>query len=277
MVDVKFTPAKPRIKRSNYNPLEVIRHTLRYLFNHDSLLFHHATKNPGDWECMEIIYNNKPQARNKFFPGFIDLVCLNSRASRATRSRKNIAYHEISRLIRQHGIKNENFNIISLGSGPAHDIIAALYNMREIQPAFATCVDIDARAIEYGRQIAQAHQLSGNIEFVHRDANDIATLPRRYDMASIIGLLEYLSAEECTKFLSNTKNILKADSRILISNMKEHSLSGLMSFLGVWPLKYRRLEVMEEITRTSGFDIEKSYYGPHGLHSFIIARNRALK
>jgi len=61
----------------------------------------------------------------------------------------------------------------------------------------------------------------------------MAPLPRKYDMASVIGLLEYLSPENCIIFLAGIKNLLKADSRIVISNIREHPLSTFMAFLGV--------------------------------------------
>jgi hypothetical protein len=85
-------------------------------------------------------------------------------------------------------------------------------------------------------------------------------------------LMEYLSYDNSVRFPSYINDLLKPDGRILVSNMREHSLTKIMDFFGRWILDYKPLEELEAIVKGAGFEIEKSFYEEHGLHSFVIGK-----
>ena len=258
-----------QITRNGFHPIELLRKIGRCI-SHDSRLAYHAIKNPGSWKCMEVIYENNPRPFTKWFPGIADRIFLGSKACRATRNRKDIAANTLTELINQHATSGDEFSVVSLGSGPAHDIITALSNIHPKLPVFATCIDIDESALEHGRNLATSLRLS-NLEFVKKDISQVDNT-RKYDVASIIGLMEYLSYDNSVKFLSWVRSLLKTDGRILISNMREHALTGIMDFFGQWVLDYKLLGELKEIAEVSGFEVEKFFYEEQGLHSFVIGK-----
>ena len=54
--------------------------------------------------------------------------------------------------------------------------------------------------------------------------------------------------------------------------MRKHPLEKIMDFCGRWVLSYKLKEELEEIVKKSGFDIEKSWYEPEGIHSFVVGK-----
>lgn len=120
--------------------------------------------------------------------------------------------------------------------------------------------------------MANDQKLSHVLEYLKADVTRLTSASREYDVCSIIGLIEYLSSENAVKFLLSIKNLLKPHGRIILSNMREHSLTKIMDFFGRWVLDYKQLAQLEQIAVECGFEIEKSFYDPENLHSFVIAR-----
>jgi SAM-dependent methyltransferase len=268
-MDTQLGFGAQQITRNGFHPIELFRKIGRCI-GHDSRLAYHVIKNPGSWKCMEVIYENKPRPFNKRLPGIADRLFLGSKACKATRNRKDTAATTLMELIKQHAIPGDEFSVVSLGSGPAHDIINALSNIHQRLLVFATCIDIDESALEHGRILATSLRLS-NLEFVKKDISEVDNT-RKYDVASIIGLMEYLSYDNSVKFLSWVRSLLKTDGRILISNMRKHALTGIMDFFGQWVLDYKLLGELKEITEVAGFEVEKFFYEGQGLHSFVIGK-----
>jgi SAM-dependent methyltransferase len=271
-VDIQLGFGAQQITRNGFHPIELFRKIGRWYLSHDSQLAYHISKDPGSWECMEVIYENKPRPFNRWFPGIADRLFLGSKACKATRNRKNIAATTLMELVKQYAIPGDEFSVVSLGSGPAHDVITVLCNIDPRLLVFATCIDIDESALEHGRNLATNARLT-NLEFVKKDVRRVDNT-RKYDVASIIGLMEYLSYDNSVMFLSWVRSLLKPDGRIFISNMREHVLTRIMDFFGRWVLDYKLLEELKEIAEVAGFEVEKSFYEEQGLHSFVIGKKR---
>lgn len=104
-------------------------------------------RQPGSWQCLEIIYRNNPQT-------FLDVLFLNNKAARGARNRLRIFQEEIRNCIERHSQISNPVRLISFGSGPGHEILGCLEKFRDSKPVKVTCIDKEQSALECGESLA---------------------------------------------------------------------------------------------------------------------------
>lgn len=118
-----------------------------------------SLKEPGSWRCLEIVYRNEPR-------GMLDRFFLGSRSARGARSRLQILRRETSESIEEYAVSSNPVRIISLGSGPGHEILGAMENLGYGAAVEAMCVDRNAEALLYGRSLAAEKGLVRCVRYV---------------------------------------------------------------------------------------------------------------
>jgi len=239
----------------------------RPVIRHLSELASESLKQPGSWQCLEIVYRNEPRK-------ILDRFFLNSRSARGARNRLQVLKDEICKCIEQRSRINNPVRMISFGSGPGHEVIGCIEKLRNCINIEAICIDKEPSALAQGRLLAAQKGLDKCIEYVqgnilHTNSNTV-----RHDIGILSGLIDYFSFETAISVLKMIKEQLLPGGTVLIANMRRHKLASTMSVLGNWNLVYREPEDVESILTESGYEDIEVWLEPEKV--FCIGKARKL-
>ena len=211
-----------------------------------SELARESLRQPGGWRCLEIVYRNQPRT-------LLDRFWLSSRAARGARNRLQILTKELCAIVRDRAKRGEIVNLLSLGSGPGHEILGCIGQVQEAASVAATCVDRDLEALQYGEALAAQKGLDGSVHYVRGNALSTDAFPACQDVAVLSGLLDYFDSGTAVSVLTKVRERLKPGGIVLVANMRRHRLASTMSLLGNWRLAYREPEEVERLLAESGY------------------------
>ncbi|MBW2036826.1 MAG: class I SAM-dependent methyltransferase family protein [Deltaproteobacteria bacterium] len=237
----------------------------RTVIRHLSDLARESLKQPGNWRCLEIVYQNKPRT-------LLDRFSLSSRSARGARSRLRILQEEICKCIEQFSRINNPIRLISFGSGPGHEVLGCIERLRDSMVVNASCVDRDSSALECGRSLAIQKQLSDRIQYVQGNILRMSSGIAEYDIGILSGLIDYFDFETAVSVLKTVREQLLPGGTIFVANMRRHYLASTMSILGNWDLVYREPEELEKILRESKYERIKVWLEPEEV--FCIGKAR---
>jgi hypothetical protein len=237
----------------------------RLIIRRLSVLARESLKEPGSWRCLELVYRNEPQT-------LLDRFFLSSRPARGARSRLRVLQSETCRCIRQSSLIHNPVRLISLGSGPGHEVLGCLARFRGNMAVEATCLDRDPGALEHGRVLSAQRGLSNHIAYVQGNVLHVNPLVPRYDIAILSGLIDYFDFEAAVSVLKTVGEQLLPGGIVLIANMRRHHLASTMSILGSWNLVYREPEEVEGILAASGYEQIQVWLEPEQV--FCIGKAR---
>lgn len=172
---------------------------------------------------------------------------------------------------------------MSVGSGPAHDILMAVKQLHQAGcplPHF-TLLDIDPYALEFVQQQLGA-QLPRDQLTLHR-AN-LAKLDHKpaslqaiegADLIFCTGLFDYLEDAAASRLLERFWMSLRANGELLVFNFSPHNSSrSYMEWIGNWYLNHRNVDTMYRLaddarlpSRCCLVDAE-----PQGVNLFLRAK-----
>ncbi|MCX5647527.1 MAG: class I SAM-dependent methyltransferase family protein [Planctomycetota bacterium] len=218
----------------------------RPIVRHLSELARESLRQPGSWRCLEIVYRNEPRT-------LLDRLWLSSRAARGARNRLQILTEELCAIVLERAQRDGTVNLLSLGSGPGHEILGCLEQVQDCIHVEATCVDRDPEALRYGRMLAAQKDLDGSVNYVRGNVLGADALPACQDVAVLSGLLDYFDSEAAVSVLTRVREKLKPGGIVLLANMRRHRLASTMSLLGNWQLVYREPSEVERLLAESGY------------------------
>jgi len=230
-----------------------------------SELARESLRQPGSWRCLEIVYRNEPQT-------LLDRFWLSSRAARGTRNRLQILTEELRAIVRNRAKMGETVNILSLGSGPGHEILGCLEKVEPGAHVRATCVDRDPEALRHGEILAAQKGLDGSVHCVRGNALSADAIPACQNVAVLSGLLDYFDSEAAVSVLTKVREGLKPGGIVLLVNMRRHRLASTMNLLGNWQLVYREPEEVERLLVEGGYCEVKVWLEPENV--FCIAKGQ---
>ena len=211
-----------------------------------SELTRESLRQPGSWRCLEIVYRNEPKT-------LLDRFWLSSRAARGARNRLQILAEELGAIVRNIARKDGPVRLLSLGSGPGHEILGCIEQLQDGVVVEATCVDRDPEAIECGESLALHKGLAGCVRYVRGDVFNTGVLPSGQDVAVLSGLLDYLDLKTAVSILTRVRERLAPGGVVLLANMRHHGMASAMSMLGNWHLVYREPREVERLLVESGY------------------------
>ena len=211
-----------------------------------SELARESLRQPGSWRCLEIVYRNEPHT-------LLDRFWLSRRAARGARNRLQVLTEELGQIVRSIARKDGRVRLLSLGSGPGHEVLGCIKRLQDSAVVEATCVDRDAEAIEYGESLALHKGLAGCVHYVRGDVFIAGVLPPCQDVAVLSGLLDYLDMKAAVSILTRVRETLTPGGVVLLANMRHHNMASTMSMLGNWHLVYREPREVERLLVESGY------------------------
>lgn len=230
----------------------------------DSMQYH-VLKAPygykGDFEAIDMIYGEhvSSDAGGRRWDAYFHQHA----APQAVRNRK--AYFKA-------WVKGQlghaQLRLLNLASGPGRDL-AELYD--DVTPSLlrSTCLDADARAIEYSKEICKAH--SSCIDF--KVGNALKYCPEEcYNLIWSAGLFDYFSDRVFVLLLRKMGKWLKPGGQLAIGNFSVYNPSrAYMELFGNWYLQHRSKEQLLALALQAGFEPGRAWVGeePLGVNLFL--------
>jgi len=249
---------------ANYMPAGILKALLR--FGGSELAAANWT-DPGGWRSMVISYDGRPkQVADKVLVGAGTM-------SMALRNRKRLAGRVLSRLI--DSCPRPTAHVLCLGAGPGHIIMDAM--CQASRDCFATLVDLNSDAFEYGRRQAAKLGLSEKVRFVESDARHIKPLLQRPpDVVKMLGICEYLTDEQITGIAGAAAEVMPGGAAIVFNSLsRAHGNDRFFRRVFGLHMIHRCPGELQKLMEQAGFADFKSIPEPLGVYHVIVGRRGA--
>jgi len=209
----------------------------------------------GDYLAMNYIYD---YYKNKFlgnstFEKLINHYTCNIPFSNSNIERKDFFRKQIMLEIAK---KREKARILSVGSGPARELIELLINNEIKSPAVFTCFDFEEKALKYVRdeigKVSEGNKKFITIHYVQDDVLNIIVKKdtrdkiANQDLIYVSGIFDYLGNQFCSRLTKQLFQLLKNGGTLIICNAstKNYCHRAYFEMLGEWKMFYRTEEEM---------------------------------
>ncbi|WP_165441772.1 SAM-dependent methyltransferase [Rubinisphaera italica] len=249
--------------RTKLIPTSVLKRRMK---TSKSPLMREFFRNPGGWQSMELIYENAKPANLSDWYALKRLPL-----SMEARNRRKYVLHEFVSWM-QENREREKLRILALGSGPALEIQEAI--LATSSNVIVDAVDRDASAIERGQQVAQERGLNQQISYCCGDVCEmmIQWSEKRYDLISLIGIIEYLPDEVLLSLLKQLKNMMSPNAELFTHGYQnrfgaQESLGKLFNI----QLIERTSDQVTVLLNQAGLRVVKSEVTPLGAYPMIVS------
>lgn len=225
----------------------------------------------GDFEIIDRMYrehvSDDPALRNW------DLYFHAQDGPRAVRHRK--AYFlALARSVARATPAGRPVSILDVASGPARDIAELLASTPDPRLA-VECVDADADAIAYAREVCRPHL--DRVTFTHANALRYRT-EQRFRLVWSAGLFDYFGDKGFQFLLERLLGLLTDDGELVIGNFSPRNRSrDYMEVIGDWPLFHRTEADLVRLAETCGVAPADVRVGqePTGVNLFLHIKRGA--
>jgi len=236
----------------------------------------------GDFKIIDDIYRNDPQTHG--FARLMDNYFQASAISVAVRNRKEDFKEIILSVVKARN--GQQLKIMDLASGPCREIQELLKgDLKGHAGVTFDCYDQDENAWNYAKNLlregaARVKFIKENVVRIALKKNIDEQMPQKYDLIYSTGLFDYLDKRIATRLVANLRKMLKPDSVLAISDVREKYKNPsvhYMEWVGDWNLVYRSDEEFRKIFLDAGFSENELSYGAdqQGLLQYIIANIKA--
>lgn len=220
----------------------------KFLFDRDSVMGHIRTKPygyAGDFQIIERIYQNEILRENY---RLWDAYSLSHPAAQAVRNRKKY----FKSLLRSKMEQSKELTLLNIASGPGRDLFEVYQELRFDERLSATCVEMDAQAIEYAKSLTEP--FSAQINFINKNIFRFSSQDR-YDLVWSAGLFDYFDDKAFVRLLKGFRQWVNPGGEIVIGNFNdEHNPSRLfMELFGQWHLNHRSEQELIRLAVLAGY------------------------
>lgn len=212
----------------------------------------------GDFVTMNFIYDFNENAflGKNYYQKFINNYTCTIKVSNSNIGRKQVIKEQLTEKI---NTSSNGQKILSLGSGPAREIIELIKEEKLLKPAEFYCLDFEDRAIQFAKdQLAEMDYDTSKIKinFIHENLLKIIKkekmiLPKKsLDFVYISGVFDYFSPKVCQRMILNTLPLVKPTdkSKLLFFNLssEEEKHRGYYEMLAKWEMIHRTSSELAE-------------------------------
>jgi CheY-like chemotaxis protein/SAM-dependent methyltransferase len=212
---------------------------------------------PGDYSVMNYLYDyhgDKAYLGESSYEKLINNYTCSISISVATNARKDFLKEMILETMKQ----NKKNCIVSIGSGPARELLETLEEDRLSNEVEFKCLDMESEALGYVRSalegIAPAKRRLLAISYIHRDITallrdvNLKKELRGGQLIYVSGVYDYLSDRMAQRLVEELFSLLEPNGRLIICNIssEHHRLRAYYEFFGNWTLVYRTKKEMSE-------------------------------
>jgi hypothetical protein len=246
---------------ANYAPAGMSRALLRWS---KSELAQSNWKDPGGWRSMVISYDGRcRQIADR-------ILVATGTMPMALRNRRRLAAHLIAGLI--DAAPEEPVHLLCLGAGPGLIALDALERAR--RRAFATLVDLNADAFDYGLELARARGLAERVRYIQADVRDLGRyLDRPPHVVKMIGICEYLADEQITAIASAAGGLMPPGAAMVFNSLSPaHGTDRFFRRVFGLHMIHRSPRQLQDLMATAGLGDFQVQAEPLGVYHVVVAR-----
>lgn len=194
---------------------------------------------------------------------------------KAVRNRLKLVHKELLKQVidytNETGRKEINLLSVACGSAPAVFEVTKEFQQNGIK-LNVTLLDLDEEALEYCAKIAD--EIGIQIKLVNASTRSLSDFFKReqFDIVEMVGFLDYRNHDQSVALLTNIRNLLKKDGRLLTANIIGNSEVYFMKLIVSWPMNYKKPNELADISRAAGFRETKVIKEPIGIHAVAICK-----
>jgi extracellular factor (EF) 3-hydroxypalmitic acid methyl ester biosynthesis protein len=216
----------------------------------------------GDFETVKQFFQN-PYCGDSLFAKAMNKFHFSTDALLAHQERIDFLYDELCAAYQK---ASGGFSFLSLGSGPAEEVLRFLAKNRLRKPIHASLLDGDAYALadfserlQYLRtESFTADLVNLNIMDLIRDREAVPT-DGRYQLAYCAGLFDYLSKAACRRLVRYMIGRTKPGGTLIVTNVhRNNEMRHYMDYCGGWRIIHRDEGELEALV-PSGYQTELHY------------------
>jgi hypothetical protein len=233
----------------------------------------------GTYRAMEIIYDVNPRPKANWFQNYFLSIWLGINNSKAVRNRLKLVKREIKKKIIQLALDNKDIKIINVASGSARAVLESvddihLDNNHKLSAVF---IDKNNEALLFSQKLASTNKHYLSFQWVNDTAENFFKLNDHkadFNIAEVVGLLEYLSDNDVLRIFSLIHESLDSDGILITTNTMKNSERRFFSDVIGWKMIYRSADELSSLLMDAGFslDMMKIYYEPQRIHCIIVAK-----
>lgn len=244
---------------------------------------HHIKSKPlgyaGDYMVMNYIYDYHKGGYlgRTTFEKLINHYTCNIDISLSNIKRKQYFKEKIMQAL----VRRDSADILSLGSGPGREIIELIEEGKINKPIRFTCLDLEARALEYikgrMRKIPKSKKQKITIAYVNRNViglirNKLNKQDSQYDLIYASGLFDYLNQRTASKLISNFYGLLSYGGELIICNADADNTRhrAYYEMLGEWELIYKTRQQMLSWTKGLKYTQRISFANIQGGSNYLF-------
>jgi CRP-like cAMP-binding protein len=232
----------------------------------------------GDYLMMEMLYKNKPEGDGKLGK-LIDGWLLDSAPARAVRGRLEFLTEQLTSIAEQL-LEQDEIKIMNLACGPNRELFQFLSRFKHTEKIFATCIDIDSKALQYVNEKIDVFTHHAAIRLMNENLLKwIAGKVRHsFGMQDIIyssGLSDYLDQKLVIAMIRRCYEHLKPGGTLIIGNFTDNPDRQFLDRILHWELIYRSPEDLKKIFMATPFgDNMEVMREPEGINLFAVAQKK---
>ncbi|MCG8453098.1 MAG: hypothetical protein MI717_07950 [Spirochaetales bacterium] len=200
----------------------------------------------GDFETIKYFFDD-PYMGSSLFGKLMNAFVTSLEAVTAHVDRIAYLHNQVLECYNQ---SSEGIRVLSLGSGPAEEILRMLHETPIEKPIHITLIDQDAHALADFYERVQP-RLNSNIDINLINFNIINILvgkfpdlpPMSYDITYCAGMFDYFKDRLCRKFCDFMLSLTKEGGQYLYTNVHSRNFARyFMDYAGGWGIYHRNEE-----------------------------------
>ncbi|MCF6290642.1 MAG: hypothetical protein L3J03_06570 [Desulfobacterales bacterium] len=220
----------------------------------------------GDYETIKFFFKN-PYIGESLFGKLINKHLCSMDAVIAHQERIDFLYDE---LVARSNYSTEAFSFLSLGSGPAEEVLRLVGDKDFAISVHANLLDMDAFALaDFSERLQYLPHDNFSFELININILDVLRKKEsdpakgKFSMTYCAGLFDYFSDVVCKKLIRYLLGHTSSNGVVLLTNVhKNNTTRHFMEFCGGWEIIHRDDEEMKRLV-PPGHEVELSFDRNH--------------
>jgi extracellular factor (EF) 3-hydroxypalmitic acid methyl ester biosynthesis protein len=215
---------------------------------------------PGDYEMMNMLYGNHDQGET-LFARLINRYSCRVTAAQSVIGRVPYMLMKLNDAIDRTLREKEVVSIMSVGSGPAREIVELIEKNQASDCCRMTLVDTDTEALQHAsqviRELKKTTQNHVQISYLNKSIQQLILDPltldsfRSQDLIYALGLFDYLPPRSAMRVVQNLYQLLSEGGELIVGNFGPANDSRFYMEYGLeWYLLYRDPKEMIRLAET---------------------------
>jgi extracellular factor (EF) 3-hydroxypalmitic acid methyl ester biosynthesis protein len=206
---------------------------------------------PGDFETIKQFFQN-PYRGDSLFGQLINKFICSTDAVNAHQERILFLYGELCKIYES---ADDGFSFLSLGSGPAEEVLRFVENTNFEKHLSATLIDMDAYALaDFSDRLQYLPKENISIELINMNIlniikkKDWSEIKKENILTYCAGLLDYFSDRICKRLVIFLLEHTIPGGTVIITNVhKNNTTRHFMDYAGGWEIIHRDETEMEAL------------------------------